>query len=68
MDAVEILQRLKEVAEHSKELDFKLQETHKSLESCADATIEMEAISAKISKVFALYRDLVDLLNKYSTS
>lgn len=64
MDEMEVLGRLKEISARAKELDSKLLETAKSFESCAGASSEMEAISSKIAKVFALYRDLVGLLNK----
>ncbi|CCI73965.1 ECU08_0575 [Encephalitozoon cuniculi GB-M1] len=68
MESPEILRRLKEVATRSKELDSKLQETNHSFEYCADAVSEMEVVSDKVAKVFALYKDLVDLLNKYNAS
>ncbi|AHL28959.1 hypothetical protein EHEL_080525 [Encephalitozoon hellem ATCC 50504] len=64
MDEMEILKKLKEISARSKELDSKLLETTRSFESYADASSKMEAISTKIARVFALYKDLVGLLNK----
>ena len=64
MQPAETLRRLKEIAAHSRELEARLAETNRSFDTCAASVSAMEAVSHKVARVFALYRDLVGLLNK----
>lgn len=64
MHPPDTLRRLKQIAAYSKELEAGLAETSRSFDTCAASVSAMEAVSDKVARVFALYRDLVGLLNK----
>jgi len=59
------LQKLKEIATHSKLLDSKLSAICLSLQECSDSVSAMQSVSATIDEVFLLYANFIDILNKH---